>query len=268
MSDPEEDTGESVPEEDFGAMFEASLKAKRLERGDTVDGTIVAIGPEVAFVDVGGKGEAVIDIAELKNAEGEVEVAPGDRIQAMVVSTAGGLTLSRRLSGGGATDRQLEDAYQTRLPVEGKVERAVKGGYEVRIGRQRAFCPNLPDRRAGSRHVGPRRTGLPVSHHRIQGGRREPRRVAARAPRRGAAGELHRRPGVDRRRRGDDGSRHLRARVRRVRRPRRRSPGPAPRLRDGVVARGRPFGGREGRRRDHRQRSSAWTRTSRGSLSG
>lgn len=141
MSDPEEDFAASVPEEDFGAMFEASLKAKRLERGDTVEGTIVAIGPEVAFVDVGGKGEAVIDIAELKNADGEVEVAPGDRIQAMVVSTAGGLTLSRRLAGGGATDRQLEDAFQTRLPVEGKVERAVKGGYEVRIGRQRAFCP-------------------------------------------------------------------------------------------------------------------------------
>lgn len=131
----------SDPEEDFAAMFEASLQAKRLDKGDLVDGTIVGIGPEVAFVDVGGKGEAVIDIAELKNAEGQLEVAPGDRIQAMVVSTAGGLTLSRRLAGSGATDRQLEDAFHSGLPVEGKVERAVKGGYEVRIGRQRAFCP-------------------------------------------------------------------------------------------------------------------------------
>jgi small subunit ribosomal protein S1 len=131
----------SDPEEDFAAMFEASLKAKRLEKGDLVDGTIVAIGPEVAFVDVGGKGEAAIDIAELRNDEGELDVAPGDRIQAMVVSTAGGLTLSRRLAGGAATDRQLEDAFQTGLPVEGKVELAGKGGDEVRIGRQRAFCP-------------------------------------------------------------------------------------------------------------------------------
>lgn len=131
----------SDPEEDFAAMFEASLQAKRLDKGDLVEGTIVAIGPEVAFVDVGGKGEAVIEIAELKNAEGELEVAPGDRVQAMVVSTMGGLTLSRRLAGAAATDRQLEDAFQTGLPVEGKVEQAVKGGYEVRIGRQRAFCP-------------------------------------------------------------------------------------------------------------------------------
>src|SRR5438067_13273168 len=122
-------------------MFEASLQAKRIERGQTIEGTIVAIGPEVAFVDVGSKGEATIDIAELKDENGALEVAVGDRVQAVVTSTAGGLTLSRRLARGAATQRQLEDAFRSSLPVEGKVERAVKGGYEVRIARQRAFCP-------------------------------------------------------------------------------------------------------------------------------
>src|SRR5207253_4396779 len=131
----------SEPDEDFAAMFEASIKAKRVERGETIDGRIVAIGPEVAFVDVGGKGEATIDIGELKDADGHLEVAVGDRVQAVVVSTAGGLTLSRKLVRSAATERQLEDAFRSGLPVEGKVERAVKGGYEVRIARQRAFCP-------------------------------------------------------------------------------------------------------------------------------
>jgi small subunit ribosomal protein S1 len=131
----------SEPTEDFAAMFEASVKAKRIEKGQTLEGRIVAIGPEVAFVDVGGKGEATIDIDELKDAEGHLEVAVGDRVQAMVVSTVGGLTLSRKLARGAATARQLEDAFHTGLPVEGRVERAVKGGYEVRIARQRAFCP-------------------------------------------------------------------------------------------------------------------------------
>ena len=32
----------------------------------------------------------------------------------------------------------LEDAFHSRLPVEGRVEKAVKGGYEVRIAGQRA----------------------------------------------------------------------------------------------------------------------------------
>src|SRR5688572_9075953 len=127
--------------DDFAALFEASIQAKRIAKGQTVEGTIVAIGPEVALVDVGGKSEATIDVDELKDDEGDLEVAVGDRVQAMVVSTAGGLTLSRKLARGAATDRQLEDAFRTGLPVEGKVERAIKGGYEVRIGRQRGFCP-------------------------------------------------------------------------------------------------------------------------------
>ncbi len=133
MSEPEE--------EDFETLFEASVKARRVEKGQIIEGTIVAIGAEVALVSVGGKSEATIDIDELKDDEGDVEVSVGDRIQAMVVSTAGGLVLSRRLALGAATARQLEDAFQAGLPVEGKVERAVKGGYEVRMARHRAFCP-------------------------------------------------------------------------------------------------------------------------------
>src|SRR6185503_8957156 len=136
-----EERAVSEPTDDFAAMFEASIKAKRIEKGQTLEGTIVALGPEVALVDVGGKSEATIDIGELKDDEGDLEVAVGDRIQAVVVSTAGGLTLSRKLARRAATERQLEDAFHTGLPVEGKVERAVKGGYEVRIARQRAFCP-------------------------------------------------------------------------------------------------------------------------------
>ena len=57
----------SEPDEDFAAMFEASIKAKRFRNGQTIEGTIVAIGPEVAFVNVGGKGEATIDVGELKD---------------------------------------------------------------------------------------------------------------------------------------------------------------------------------------------------------
>src|SRR3954465_3779838 len=109
-------------------MFEASTKARRIDKGQAVEGTIVGIGADVAFVDVGGKGEATIEIAELKDADGDVEVSVGDRIQAVVVSTEGGLQLSRRLAMGAASARQLEDAYQSHLPVEGKVERVVKGG--------------------------------------------------------------------------------------------------------------------------------------------
>jgi small subunit ribosomal protein S1 len=127
--------------EDFAALFESSQQAKPLARGQTVTGVIVKIGPEVALVDVGGKSEAIVDIAELKTSDGALEVAIGDRIQATVVSTSGGVTLSRRLARRAATDRQIESAYEAGLPIEGTVQGVIKGGYEIRVGQSRAFCP-------------------------------------------------------------------------------------------------------------------------------
>ena len=139
---------EVVPEvpsgEDFATLFEASYASNRIRRltnGQTVEGTIVAIGPEVVLVDVGAKSEATIDLAELKNRDGVVEAVVGDRIQATVVSTTGGLRLSRRMQRGAASAQQLEDAARAGLPVEGKVDKIVKAGYEVTIAGQRAFCP-------------------------------------------------------------------------------------------------------------------------------
>jgi len=131
----------SEDQEDFASMFEASVKARQFNRGQTIEGTIVAIGPKVAFINVGGKGEAEIDLAELKDADGNVEVSVGDRIQGIVVSTSGGIVLSRKGVRNAATQRELEDAFRAGVAVEGKVDKAVKGGYEVRIARERAFCP-------------------------------------------------------------------------------------------------------------------------------
>ena len=58
----------SEPEDDFATMFEASLKAKQFERGQTIEGTIVAMGHDVALVDVGGKSEAQLDMQSLHRA--------------------------------------------------------------------------------------------------------------------------------------------------------------------------------------------------------
>jgi ribosomal protein S1 len=44
----------SEQEEDFATMFEASVKARRVEQGQTIEGTIAAIGPDVALVSIGG----------------------------------------------------------------------------------------------------------------------------------------------------------------------------------------------------------------------
>ena len=129
------------PEDDFAALFEASTRATSLKKGQAVEGTIVGIGADVALIDVGSKSEAVLDVAELKDDDGVLEVAVGDRIQAVVIDTVGGLKLSRKLARKAATDKEVEDAFHARLPVEGTVTGLIKGGYEVKIARSRAFCP-------------------------------------------------------------------------------------------------------------------------------
>lgn len=140
--DDEREPENGLPEEeDFASLLEASLEPRTFAEGDTVEGTIVSVGSDVAFVDVGGKGEATIELEELADEDGAVDVAPGDTVLAVVVSTLGGLRLSHKLARGAATRQRLHDAFQAGLPVEGKVAAAIKGGYEVRIGGQRAFCP-------------------------------------------------------------------------------------------------------------------------------
>ncbi|MGD8377509.1 MAG: S1 RNA-binding domain-containing protein [Acidobacteriota bacterium] len=134
--DPEGDEAE-----DFASMLEASFQARSVEEGQTVEGILVSLTEDVAFVDVGGKGEATMDAAELRNDDGVFEVQVGDRVQAVVVSTAGGVRLSHRLARTAASREQLQNAFEAGLPVEGKVVRANKGGYEVRVAGQRAFCP-------------------------------------------------------------------------------------------------------------------------------
>ena len=180
----------SEPEEDFASMFEASLQAKRVEKGQTIEGTIVAIGPEVAFVNVGGKGEATdrhrrTEERRRRSRSRGRRPHPGDgrvdRGRTDAVAEAGARRRDRR---GSSKTRSSAG-----LPVEGKVERAVKGGYEVRIGRQRAFCPlSQIDIVRNTDPAAARRARLHIPHHRVQGRRPEPHRLAARAARGGAAG--------------------------------------------------------------------------------
>jgi len=49
--------------------------------------------------------------------------------------------LSRRLQRGAASARRLEEAFHTGLPIEGRVDAEVKGGFSIDVAGQRAFCP-------------------------------------------------------------------------------------------------------------------------------
>ena len=230
-------------------MFKASQQAKRFEKGQTIEGTLVGIGPEVAFVDVGGKGEAIVDVGRIEELGRRPRCGcrrshPGD----------GGVDGGRvdTVSEAGARGDH-RSAARRRIPG-----RSSGGGQGRTGGEGRLRGPNrppacvlsvLPDRRHPDRGPGgARRVRLHVPNRRVQGRRTEPRRVAPCPPRGGAEGEGSRGPALHRFRRRAARPGCVGARLRRVRRSGRRRAGPAPRVRDGMVARhrrvSRPGGGR------------------------
>ncbi len=116
----------------------------RLQPGEKVRVKVVKIGREWVFVDTGRKGEGVVDVREVMDAQGRPMVREGEMIDAFFRESAGGeLRFSVRLGkGAGADLSAYEDAYHSRIPVEGVVQREIKGGYEVMLGGSvRAFCP-------------------------------------------------------------------------------------------------------------------------------
>lgn len=127
--------------EDFATLFAQAEARPALEVGEVVRGRVIQIGAETIFVDVRGKGEALIDRAELADETGRLGVAVGDEIEATVVSTGEEVRLSHRLLRGVQARQALEAAAQAGVPVEGKVAAVIKGGYEVTVGGLRAFCP-------------------------------------------------------------------------------------------------------------------------------
>ncbi len=137
--------------EDFAAML-AEFDDRRgdPEIGEKVKGTIVSIGDEVAFIDFNAKSEGTVAREELVGEDGDLTVTVGDRVEAMVsaVDASGNFTLRVRPGRGESSLAELRLAWQQKLPVEGVVSAIVKGGAEVTVAGQRAFCPvsQLADR--------------------------------------------------------------------------------------------------------------------------
>ena len=142
---PEEEMAEAAEEdeEDFSALFEASLKKvkKRVPTDSKVTGTVVSIGAEWAFVDIGAKSEGVIAAQELLDENGQPTVSVGDPIAAYVVSTRDGETVLSVKMTSAASSESLEGAYRSGLPIEGFVASERKGGYQVTVFGKDAFCP-------------------------------------------------------------------------------------------------------------------------------
>jgi small subunit ribosomal protein S1 len=134
---------ETIEEESFAELFEQSFKDHgRLEPGEKVTARVLKISGEWVFLNTGRKGEGFLDKKELLDGEGNLTVREGDTVTAWFLSSSNNEMRFTTKLGGAAGQSQLEDAWRSGIPVDGCVEKEVKGGFEVKVaGSVRAFCP-------------------------------------------------------------------------------------------------------------------------------
>src|SRR5207253_3729706 len=108
---------------DFAALLAESEKAPRrqekLRLGQKIAARVAHVGAEIAYLDLGGKGEAIIDLRELRNEKSELLVHPGDTVEAYVLSIADGTPVMTRAVPKGAGRELLQQALESKVPVEG-----------------------------------------------------------------------------------------------------------------------------------------------------
>src|SRR5260221_12728169 len=121
-------------DDDFAAMFAESEKgkpksAKRPRVGDRVKGTVITIGKDAVFVDIGGKAEGQLDRSQVSDPDGKLLVKIGDLVEAGVANDAGGvLQLRTKLARGPEARADLAQAFELGIPIDRRVTEDVKGG--------------------------------------------------------------------------------------------------------------------------------------------
>ncbi|MCL1980045.1 MAG: 30S ribosomal protein S1 [Proteobacteria bacterium] len=129
--------------ETFTELFQdKTISRSALQPGSRVEATVVGISGDTIFLDAGGKSEGILNAAELRDQSGNLAIAAGDRVQVFFLAARGGeMVFTTRLGSGQTSSRELEEAYLSGIPVEGKVTGEVKGGFSVTVAGQRGFCP-------------------------------------------------------------------------------------------------------------------------------
>ena len=131
---------------EFAELLNRSFtETESLTPGQQIETDIVSIAGDTVFLELNGKTEGVLDRAELADKDGNIQVEVGDRIKVFFLyAKSGEMHFTTRISGdkaGEAGNAVLQTAYESAIPVEGLVEKEIKGGFDIRIGEARAFCP-------------------------------------------------------------------------------------------------------------------------------
>jgi small subunit ribosomal protein S1 len=142
-SEPEGTESSATGREDFAKMLGESLKAggRKPRVGDKVQGKILVLGQEEVFVALGPQRDGMVQRRELNGPDGTCPYQVGEFIDLYVTQVKGNeIRLSRKVSGKESA-KDLEEAFRSRLPIQGRIVEVCKGGVKVNIKGKIAFCP-------------------------------------------------------------------------------------------------------------------------------
>ena len=131
--------------EDFGQMLDETFKT--IHTGEIVEGTIIDVKPDEIILNIGYKSEGIITKNEYSN-DANVDlmttVNVGDKMEAKVLKLNDGdgqvlLTYKRLAADRG--NKRLEEAFENKEVLKGKVVRVLDGGLSVVVGDSRVFIP-------------------------------------------------------------------------------------------------------------------------------
>ena len=138
------DDFEVTPEgESFADLLDAysSNVTENVKSGDQIKGKIIHIGMDSIFINTGTKIDGVVEKKELLDENGQCPFVVGDTLELYVISsTESEIILSKSISGK-ADIGILMNAFESKMPVDGKVNEVCKGGFRVDILGKQAFCP-------------------------------------------------------------------------------------------------------------------------------
>ncbi|CAM2066320.1 S1 RNA-binding domain-containing protein [Sulfidibacter corallicola] len=112
---------------------------KRVQPGQALEGKVVMVSKGTVYVDIGMRTEAQLELAE--DDERYQALEEGQTIQVFVSKTKQPIGLSLDPVMGYGDMSVVRDAHEAGKPAEGKVQSAIKGGFEVNIAGVRCFCP-------------------------------------------------------------------------------------------------------------------------------
>ena len=129
--------------DDFVTLLEQSLEENNIKIGEVVTGTVIAVGPETATVDIGYKSEGEVALEEFKQPDDTYNVNVGDRIKVFfeaMEDEEGTVRLSKEKADQFRIWDELKEAYNSEEAVQGRIVHRIKGGLIVDIGVP-AFLP-------------------------------------------------------------------------------------------------------------------------------